>query len=108
MPVYALNLFDVSDRDEFLEYSGRSVKEVHAHGGHVVSLGKFRETLKGELSPRSIFILVEWKSMQAFEGYLNDPALAQLHTHRENGTKNYIWQVFDKLEALKPMLDNSA
>ena len=35
MPVYALNLFDVSDRDEFLEYSGRSVKEVHAHGGLV-------------------------------------------------------------------------
>ena len=33
MPVYALNLFDVSDRDEYLEYARRSVKEVYSHGG---------------------------------------------------------------------------
>ncbi|HKB32313.1 MAG TPA: DUF1330 domain-containing protein, partial [Candidatus Dormibacteraeota bacterium] len=27
-PVYALNLFDVSDRDEYLAYSRRSAAEV--------------------------------------------------------------------------------
>ena len=43
-PVYALNLFDVSNRDEYLSYSRRSVTEVAAHGGRVVALGKFRWT----------------------------------------------------------------
>ena len=42
-PVYALNLFNVADRDEYLAYSRRSAKEVQAHGGRVVALGKFRE-----------------------------------------------------------------
>ena len=43
-PVYALNLFNVADRDEYLAYSRRSAKEVQAHGGRVIALGKFRET----------------------------------------------------------------
>ena len=42
MTVYALNLFDVADRDEYLAYSKRSVAEVARHGGRVVALGKFR------------------------------------------------------------------
>jgi uncharacterized protein (DUF1330 family) len=36
-PVYALNLFNVADRDEYLAYSRRSAKEVEAHGGRVVA-----------------------------------------------------------------------
>jgi hypothetical protein len=31
-PVYALNLFDVSSKEEYLAYSRRSAKEVRAHG----------------------------------------------------------------------------
>jgi hypothetical protein len=30
-PLYALNLFNVADRDEYLAYSRRSAKEVQAH-----------------------------------------------------------------------------
>jgi hypothetical protein len=45
-PVYALNLFDVADRDEYLAYSRRSAKEVLAHVGRVVALGKFREAAR--------------------------------------------------------------
>jgi uncharacterized protein (DUF1330 family) len=108
MAVYALNLFDVLNRDEFLEYSRRSVKVVRARGGRVVSLGKFREAVKGELAPRSVFLLIEWASKEAFDGYLNDPSLAEIHSHRENGTSNYIWQIFDKLEDLQPLFNDSA
>jgi hypothetical protein len=43
-PIYALNLFNVADRGEYLAYSRRSAKEVQAHGGRVVALGKFRRT----------------------------------------------------------------
>jgi uncharacterized protein (DUF1330 family) len=103
-PVYALNLFDVSNRDEYLAYSKRSAREVQAHGGRVVALGKFREVAVGEIEPRSVLILVEWASKAAFDSYRNDPALAALHPHRVNGTRNYIWHLFDKLEDLRPIL----
>ena len=103
-PVYALNLFDVSSREEYLAYARRSATEVTAHGGRVVALGKFREAVAGEIPPRTVLILVEWASREAFEGYCNDPKLADLHPHRVNGTTNYIWHLFDKLEDLRPIL----
>jgi uncharacterized protein (DUF1330 family) len=103
-PVYALNLFDVADRAEYLAYSRRSVKEVQAHGGRVVALGKFCEAAAGNIKPRSVMILVEWASKAAFDGYCNDPKIADLHPHRDKGTDNYIWHLFDKLEDLRPIL----
>ncbi len=103
-PVYALNLFNVSNKDEYLAYSRRSAKEVKVHGGRVVALGKFREAAAGDIAPRSVLIVVEWASMEAFNSYCNDPNLANLHQHRVNGTDNYIWHLFDKLKDLRPIL----
>jgi uncharacterized protein (DUF1330 family) len=103
-PVYALNLFDVSNKEEYLAYSRRSVGEVQAHGGQVVALGKFRETAAGNIEPRTVLILVEWASRDAFDSYCNDPALKDLHPHRVNGTSNYVWHLFDKLDDLRPLL----
>ena len=104
MTVYALNLFNVADRDEYLAYSRRSVAEVAAHGGKVVALGKFRRAMTGDIAPRQVLILVEWESAAAFDGYCNDPALADLHPHRVNGSSDYIWQLFDRLDDLRPIL----
>lgn len=103
-PVYALNLFDVSNKEEYLAYSRRSAKEVQAHGGRVVALGKFRESAAGSIEPRTILILVEWQSKEAFDSYCDDPVLADLHPHRISGTSNYVWHLFDKLEDLRPIL----
>ncbi len=103
-PVYALNLFHVSNKDEYLAYSRQSAKEVKAHGGRVMALGKFRESAAGDVAPRNVLILVEWDSMEAFEGYCHDPKLTDLHAHRVKGTDNYIWHLFDKLEDLRPIL----
>ncbi len=69
-PVYALNLFDVADKAEYLAYARRSAAAVEAHGGRVM-------------------ILVEWESKEAFDGYRDDPALADLHPHRVAGTARY-------------------
>ena len=103
-PVYALNLFNVASKEEYIAYSRRSAKEVQAHGGKVVALGKFRESATGDIAPRQVMILVEWESKAAFESYRDDPKLADLHPHRVNGTKDYIWHLFDKLEDLRPVL----
>ena len=107
-PVYALNLFNVSSKDEYLAYAKRSATEVQTHGGRVVALGKFREAVVGEVEPRTVMILVEWESRDAFEHYCTDPELADLHPHRVNGTDSYIWHLFDKLEDLRPILKDQA
>jgi uncharacterized protein (DUF1330 family) len=103
-PVYALNLFDISNRDEYLAYSRRSTREVQAHGGRVIALGRFREAAAGDIAPRALLILVEWASKEAFDSYRNDPALQDLHRHRIEGTSNYVWQLFDRLEDLRAVL----
>lgn len=103
-PVYALNLFNVKDKAEYLAYSRRSVGEVTAHGGRVIALGKFQEAMAGEIAPRQVMILVEWASRQAFDSYCGDSSLDDLHRHRRNGTSEYIWHLFDKLEDLRPIL----
>ena len=104
MKIYALNLFNVADRDEYLAYSKRSAREVQAHGGRVVALGRFQEAAAGEIAPRQVLILVEWESRQAFDGYCNDPKLADLHPHRVKGSADYIWHLFERLDDLRPLL----
>ena len=105
-PVYALNLFDISDAGEYLAYSRRSAKEVAAHGGRLVALGRFRESITGDMEPRSVLVIVEWESREAFQRFRDDPALADLHPHRERGTSRYIWHLFDRLDDLRPLLKN--
>jgi len=104
MAVYALNLFDVTDRESYLEYAKRSVAAVSQHKGKVIALGKFKEAALGDLTPRNVMILVEWESKEAFDGYCNAPDLQELHPYRVNGTSHYIWHLFDKLDDLKPIL----
>ena len=85
--VYALNLFDIADREEYLAYSRRSAREVARHGGRVLALGRFRESAAGDIAPRQVLILVEWESKAAFESYRQDPALADLHPHRNEAPR---------------------
>jgi uncharacterized protein (DUF1330 family) len=103
-PIYALNLFDIADRDEYLAYSRRSAAAVAEHGGRVVVLGKFADAIEGEIEPRQALIVVEWKSRAHFDSYREDPALADLHPHREAGGGAYVWHLFDRLEDLRPLL----
>jgi uncharacterized protein (DUF1330 family) len=102
--VYALNLFDIADRGEYLAYSRRSAREVARHGGQVIALGRFRESVTGDIEPRQVLILVEWESKAAFDSYRDDPELADLHPHREDGSAAYVWHLFDRLDDLRPLL----
>jgi len=103
-PVYALNLFNVKDRQEYLTYVRWSAREVPAHGGKVLAIGRFRDAGVGDMRPRQVLILVEWQSREALQSYIDDPRLADLHPHRINGTSDYIWHFFDKLEDFRPIL----
>ena len=40
MSLYALNLFDLADNDDYLRYSRRSLDAVRKYGGSVTALGR--------------------------------------------------------------------
>jgi uncharacterized protein (DUF1330 family) len=107
MSLYALNLFDLADNDDYLHYSKRSLDCVRKYGGSVTALGKLvpdAPVTVGDTQPRHALVLVEWPSREAFEGFLDDPDHADLHTLRENGTRNYLWWAYERLEDLRPLL----
>jgi uncharacterized protein (DUF1330 family) len=105
MALYALNLFDLAENELYRQYSRRSVGAVEKHGGRVVALGKLEGAAGGDtgVEPRTVMILVQWPSREAFGAFLGDPEHADLHPLRENGTRNYLWWTYDKLEDLRPI-----
>ncbi len=108
MPLYALNLFDLTDNDLYKQYSRRSVSAVKKHGGKVVSLGKLAGAEgHSKVEPRKVMILVEWPSREAFDAFLEDPEHKDLHPLREGGTENYLWWLYDSLEDLRPIFRES-
>ena len=106
MPLYALNLFDLADNDHYRQYARRSVAAVKEHGGRVVALGRLDEAVQTQpgIEPRTVMILVEWPSRQAFDAFLEDPEHDDLHPLREDGTQNYLWWTYERLEDLRPLL----
>ena len=105
-PVFALNLFDLAENDDYREYSKRSLAAVQKQGGRVVALGKLSGDAEPDPStpPRQAMVLVEWPSRDAFEAFLADPDNEDLHPLRENGTRNYIWWAYERLDDLRPLL----
>ena len=102
-PLYALNLFDLAQNDLYRRYSRRSPEAVAKHGGRVVALGRLDGALSGDAEPRKVMILVEWPSQEAFDAFLDDPELADLHPLREGGTENYLWWTYERLDDLRPL-----
>jgi uncharacterized protein (DUF1330 family) len=108
MPLYALNLFDLAENDLYHRYSRRSPEAVAKHGGRVVALGWLEDDLAGDAEPRSVMVLVEWPSREVFQAFLDDPELEDLHPLREEGTRNYLWWTYERLEDLRPIFPDSA
>jgi uncharacterized protein (DUF1330 family) len=106
MSLYALNLFDLAENSDYLAYSRRSRDAVGAHGGRVVALGKHsaHPAELGSETPREALVLVEWPDQAAFDAFLSDPDLADLHPLRENGTERYVWWTFQSIADLRPLL----
>jgi uncharacterized protein (DUF1330 family) len=105
MSLYALNLFDLADNDDYLAYSRRSVAAVGKHGGRLVALGRLAGAAEGgDTEPRQVMALVEWPSQAAFDAFVEDPANDDLHPLRENGTERYLWWLYERLEDLRPLL----
>jgi len=74
------------------------------HGGRALAFGKLLSTPTGDIEPRDIMTLVEWESMSSILNFLNDPELAHIQPHRENGVDQFVWHLFEKLEDLRSVL----
>jgi uncharacterized protein (DUF1330 family) len=109
MPLYALNLFDLAENDLYRQYSRRSVAAVNEHGGRVVALGRLDDVVQTQpgVEPRTVMILVEWPSRAAFDAFLEDPDHDDLHPLREDGTRNYLWWTYERLEDLRPLFSDT-
>ena len=105
MALYALNLFDLADNDLYRQYSRCSTGAVARHDGKVITLGKLAGTEASDpgTEPRTVMNLVEWPSREAFDAFLDDPDLRDLHPLREGGTENYLWWTYERLEDLRPL-----
>jgi uncharacterized protein (DUF1330 family) len=106
MTLYALNLFDLADNDLYRQYARRSVGAVSKHGGRVVALGQLSGVQESEpnVEPRQAMVLVEWPSRASCQAFLEGPEHADLHPLREDGTRNYLWWIYERLEDLRPLL----
>jgi uncharacterized protein (DUF1330 family) len=109
MPLYALNLFDLAENDLYRQYSRRSVAAVNEHGGRVVALGWLDDVVQTQpgVEPRTVMVLVEWPSRAAFDAFLEDPDHDDLHPLREDGTRNYLWWTYERLEDLRPLFSDT-
>lgn len=107
MSLYALNLFDLADNQDYLAYSKRSVDAVVKYGGKVVALGRLDAEATpepGSAPPRQVMVLVEWPDRTAFEAFQSDPEHHDLHPLRRSGTMNYLWWCYERLEDLRSVL----
>ena len=110
MALYALNLFDLAGNDHYRRYSRRSAEAVGKHGGRVVALGRLKGVREGEpgTDPRTVMVLVEWPYEESFRAFLDNPEHADLHSLREEGTRNYLWWIYERLEDLRPLFRDAS
>ena len=77
--VYALNLCDIADRDEYLAYSKRSRQEVAKHGGHVVAARPVQRRRSPATSSRARCSSTSSRTRtRRSDSYCNDAELADL------------------------------
>ena len=60
-----------------------------------------------DIEPRTAMVLVEWPSEESFQAFLDDPEHADLHPLREEGTRNYLWWIYERLEDLRPLFGDA-
>jgi hypothetical protein len=71
-----------------------------------VAMGGSGTTVLGDPDPRQVMILVEWESRAALDRYSAALWSSDVFALRERSTAGYAVHVFDRLEDLRPLLDD--
>ena len=103
--VYALNLFDLADNDDYVQYLRRTSAAVEKHGGRLTALGSLSVgAVSSGGEPRQVMVLAEWPSAEALEAFRRDPDHAEVHALRGSGTQRYLWWSYDRAEDFREVL----
>ncbi len=104
MAIFALNLFNVKNADEYRQYAREAEAGLARHGGKAIAFGLLDSSPQGDIKPRKVMMLVEWESKKSIKGYIEDPELAHIHPHREAGVEDFVWHLFEKAEDMYSIL----
>ncbi|RSK29099.1 DUF1330 domain-containing protein [Bacillus sp. HMF5848] len=104
MAIYALNLFNLKDKQSYATYSKEANKALARHGGKVVAVGDLESSPVGDVKPRQVLLVVEWESKKSITNFLQDPEMEEFHPYRDKGLDDFVWHLFEKLEDLRPVL----
>lgn len=107
MSLIALNLFDIRDNNTYLEYLKLAAYELSTRDAKVLSIGRFADSLRGDIPAREVMVVVAWPSQESFDSYVNNPHLDDLHELREQATENYIWHTFDGFDNFRFLRDQA-
>lgn len=94
----------MKDKTEYLAYIKAAEKALEKRGSKQLIFGKLIASPIGDIEPRQVLMAMEWDSMASIKSYIEDPDLYEVHPHRDNGVDDFVWQLFEKLEDLVPVL----
>lgn len=104
-PVYALNLFDLADNDDYVQYLRRTSSAVEKHGGRLVALASLSaDAVSSGGEPRQVMVLAEWPSAEELEKFRDDADHAEVHALRGTGTQRYLWWSYDRAEDFREVM----
>jgi hypothetical protein len=100
--VHALWLFDVNDFDRAGEYLRFAIEKMPTVGGRPIAMGRFQMSERGDIAPRQFYVLAEWDSIEVFQTFAENAALAKAHSDREDATSGTIRHLFDGVDLTDP------
>jgi hypothetical protein len=64
--------------------------------------GEVRTSERGDVAPRQFYVLAEWDSIEVFQTFAANAALAEAHSDREDATSGTIRHLFDGVDLTDP------
>jgi len=86
MAVYLIGEVTITDESWIPNYATNVHDIAHKHGGKYLSRSSNIKTVEGEECNANMIALVEFPTMEALEGFLNDPEYAEFRQSRIKGS----------------------
>ncbi len=86
MAVYLIGEVTITDESWIPNYATNVHDIAHKHGGKYLSRSSNIKTVEGKECTANMIALVEFPTMEALEGFLNDPEYAEFRQSRIKGS----------------------
>ena len=90
MPVQAIAMITVTDKDTLGSYREKAADALAKHGGSVVAADPEPVVLEAAIDTPDITALLSFPTVEAAKAWREDPDLADIHALRNTGGKSTI------------------